>query len=154
MKILKIKIVRSANVGGGTHYTYPSSYNAGKVIFGPVYDLPDNVSGQLSEYIIVGIRDTDSASFLAGNGVEENGIVNEITEISQEDAIALGDVRVPQIQKITNPTIVLEICAKAALGVELTQEEQDAINPDNSAIGINKTKSFTERLAEALVEYA
>lgn len=147
MKLIKLKIKRE-QTAGRTHYTYPKGYEASKVRFGPFYEssLEKNLRkvrdrGNKDEFIIVGMNDRDATSFLA---------CAEATELSYDEALAIGSSWTEQVEITANPLLVLSIVAKATRGEPLSSEERDALDPNSSTPGINKTKSFKEQLDEFL----
>jgi hypothetical protein len=153
MKIIKMKIQR-LDIGGGTRYVYPKPYyEPKKVIFGPVYEAGAKERGMNYEYIIFGVRDADVSGFLAANSQVSGGFTFEVQEIDRNTAIADADPWAPQTERIIDQTKILAICAKAVRGEVLTQQEKDALDPNKTEIGINKTPSFTERLDDALGKF-
>ena len=153
MKILKMRLKRGPNAEGGTHYTYPPNYVPSKVKFGPVYEKDAKINHDTYQDIIIGVADGDVAGFLQDNNAVDGEHTFKVEEIVQEDANTLGNTWITQVEKITDQTEVLRICAKAAVGTELTQDEKDALDPDNGAVGINKSKSFETSLGEALAAF-
>lgn len=154
MKLLKMKIKRM-NIKDCTHYDYPTPYyNAYKVIFGPVYEggLEENVTlikarNTNDEFIIIGVEDSDLNDFLKANGYKDSdGFEFSCIEITQAEAEQDGTQWTKQIEKITDQNKVITILAKIGRGEILTQQEKDALNPDNLESGINKTKSFVQDL--------
>lgn len=161
MKLLKMKIKRT-DIDGGTHYDYPTPYyDANKVIFGPIYEggIEDNLETiknrkSNDEFIIIGVEDSNMNNFLSANGYKDNsGFEFSCVEITQTVAEQDGIRWTRQIEKITDMNRVVTILAKIGRGETLTQKEKDALNPDNSEIGINKTKSFAQHLQESIDKY-
>lgn len=148
-KILLVKAKRSRNPGGGTHYTYPPEYSAQQIQVLCYESVGENeiVSGRDNstnphEYLIGVVSDADAPHFLKSS---------DIREINQADANEKGRRWRPQIEQINDQTKVISILAKAVRGTQmLTSEEEQAINPDNPAIGISKSKLFDDLLAEYL----
>lgn len=143
-KILKILIDRESK-NGGTHYTYPPEYNAKHIqilAYESSYE-EDNVKsrGNKDEYVIGVVSDEHVPTFLKNDN---------ISEISVEEANKLGNRWTRQIEKISDEKKVLSILAKNLRGEELTQEDKDAIDPHKEAIGINKTKAFSDSLKEIM----
>lgn len=148
-----MRVKRSANAQGGTHYTYPPNYDPKKIKFGPVYEKDAKINHDKYQDIIFGVVDGDEVDFLKDNGCVDGLHTFTVEEISQNDANTLGNTWITQREKIVDQTEVLKICAKAVIGTALTQEEKDALNPDNPTPGINKTKSFEESLNEAVGKF-
>lgn len=155
MKLIKMRIRRD-NTGGNTHYEYPVPYyDAYKIVFGPIYEsgLSENCPDILTrdeddEFIVIGVKDEDLTQFLGCNNVVDagSGHVWTAVELTPAEAIVLGNIWTKQIEKITDQDVVTKILAKIGRSEELTQQEKDALNPDNAEPGINKTKSFEEDL--------
>ena len=161
MKLIKMRIRRDSSEGK-THYDYPVPYyDAYKVVFGPIYEsgLPDNAKSVMDrdaddEFIVIGVKDEDFSGFMACNGVvDKSGHTWTAVELTQAEAETLGTSWTNQTEKITDQDTVIKILAKIGRGEVLTQKEQDALNPDSSEIGINKTKSFKDTLAEHITLY-
>lgn len=149
MKIVKMKIRREMK-NGGTHYTYPVPYyNKDKVKF-LIYEKGAKARGENYQYILVGMKAEDLDSFLGADGIVKDGFKFEATEVTREQAIEDGDKWVDRVDKITDQQKVLKILSKMARNEEVTQAERDAIDPEKAERGINKSKSFTESLDEAL----
>jgi len=147
-KILLIKAKRSRNPGGGTHYTYPSEYDVQKIQVLCYESVGENEivttrdkSPQPHEFLIGVVSDEDSNQFLKSS---------DIREIQQTEANEKGRRWRPQVDKIIDQGKVMMILAKHARGEELTQEEIDVIDPDNPALGLNKSQLFDNLLTEYL----
>jgi len=65
-----------------------------------------------------------------------------ITELAEAQANEKGRAWRPQVTRITNEQVVLLITAKAALGMDLTDDERKALDPDDPTLGIGKSKLF------------
>ena len=141
MKMLKVGVIRSKISGGGTHYTYPLEYQAQKIqILG--YESGDESNdiatrGDKDEYCIGVVKDVDAPQFLKSP---------DITEITRDDAILLGNKWRKQTETITDQNKVISIIAKKMRNEALSQKEIDALDPNKAETGINKSKSFTEML--------
>jgi len=150
MKLIKMKI-NNVQVKGGTHYEYPKPYyDPRKVRYGPFYEGGVKERGIDETYIVFGVEDGDALQFLEANGKSIGGFVYSVVELTREEALEFGNAHTKQSVKITDQNKVLELCAKAVLGVELTKEEKSALDPNTSDLGISKTKSFEETLDAAL----
>lgn len=148
MKLLKIK-VKIDRRDGATHYTYPQPhYDMLRIVFGPIYEggrsenLPDiwarGSQESSEEYLLVGVENTLRVQDALQN--------SNIEEISEADCILLGTKWMGQEEKISDPNKVTLILAKSARGETLTQDELNALDPNNAEIGINKTLSFEDTL--------
>lgn len=144
MKILKIKIKRNQN-STGTHYTYPFGYDATKIhILCYESMLPENYNqivakGNTEELMIGVVKDEDIFSFLQSS---------DAIEITETEALLLGTQWTKQTEIITSSDVVLTVLAKVARNVTLTQTEKNAIDPNNSELGINLSRSFQDELIE------
>ena len=140
MKILKVKIKRE-QTGGGTHYVYPSEYDAEKITvlrYESTEKEADVIArGNTDEYLIGCVSDVDASQFLASG---------DIVELTKIDAIILGDTWVTKMETITNRDRVIQVLAKYTRGEKLTQQDKDILDPNHSETGIGKTRSFTEML--------
>jgi len=161
MKLIKMKVNRTANPQGGTHYEYPTPhYDAYKVAFGPIYEggLPEGADiargrDADDEFIVVGVKDVDAAQFLKAEGYVKDGVTYGASLISRPEAEALGLAWTKQTDKVTDQTRVNELLVKVGKGEELTQDEKDALNPEKSEVlGMGKSKSFKASLDESFVE--
>jgi len=156
MKLIRMRIKRT-KTPEKTHYDYPSCYDAKKVKFGPIYEgaMPENVvlinqRNQGDEFIVIGTTDEDAAEFLKAEGSQEQDFEFGAEEITEEEALADGNVWTKQREKITDQDKVLQILAKVARDETLTQQEKDAIDPSKDEPGINMSKSFEVSLNEFL----
>lgn len=147
VKYFKINIQREHPEEGRTHYTYPKEYDPKKIQVlayestGCESDVTKR--GDTEEYLIGAVADADAEIF--------SKIGEELTE---EEITTLGNKWTKQVEKITDQETVLKICAKAALGETLTDEEKAVINPDNETKGINKSKSFSAGLQDIKTHFA
>ncbi len=145
-KILKVKIKRTVG-GGKTHYDYPPEYDVSKIsVLRYESQDPDGMSdvkgrGDKDEYCIGVVNEADVPAFL---------ISKDIEEITSDVAKALGPKWYTQVDKISDPNKILAIVAKQARGEVLTQEEKDALDPDNPESGINKTPTWDEIIDESI----
>lgn len=143
-KILKVKITRSVD-GNRIDYVYPNSYDKDKILITCYEHVGDQASidsrGGGYEYWIGVVSDTDATGFL------ENP---DITELTQQEAETLGDTWRPQVDYVVDVIGVAAIVAKLRASESLTQEEDDSINPDNAAIGINKSIAYSQLLSNTL----
>ena len=152
MKIIKMR-VKKVEGAGVTKYTYPETYDAQKVKWGPFYEgaLPEKIEevrqrGLDDEYIIFGVDDKDASQFLSSNAKLEKGFTFAAQEITKEEALVDGNAWTMVREKITDQSKVIAILAKIARDEVLTQTEKDSLDPDKPEIGINKSKSFEESI--------
>lgn len=148
MKILKVKVKRSKNPEGGTHYTYPPEYDARKIqvlcyesIGDPTTVNDRDKTAEPYEFLIGVVNDGDASSFLESSDIEE---------IDQTTANSSGRLWRPQVVRIDNQERVLEIADKVFNNISLTQLDKSALNPDSSEPGISRSKLFDNLLAEHL----
>jgi len=156
MKFLKMTIQRR-KIENKTRYGYPTPhYEASKtkvLLYEGGLDSNAQVARDRNkddEYILIGVDDGDLAQFLKANGYEKDGFTYGAEEIDLAAMKSIGDAYTGQSTKITDENKVIQICAKAALGQALSQEEKDALDPEKDASGIVKTKKFSDRLTEIL----
>ena len=158
MRFIKMRIKRTRGEGK-THYAYPEPfYSAGKVRV-LLYESAMNANAKIArdrnkddEHILVGVNDDDVAEFLKAEGYEKDGFTYGAEEIDLATMKSIGDAYTSQMIKITDENKVIQLCAKAALGQALSQEEKDALDPEKDAPGIVKTKKFSVRLEEILAD--
>ena len=143
---LMIRAKRSKISGGGTHYEYPPEYDSQKIQVLCYESVGENDKVTLRdkgtkphEFLIGVVSDEDAPGFLKSP---------DINVIGQASAIEKGRRWRPQVEKILDQNKVLMVLAKVARGEVLTKGDKDAINPDNTANGINKSQKFDDLLAE------
>jgi hypothetical protein len=139
-KILKVKITKTDLGNGLAKFNCPPGFDPTKL--GDIVWERGGI-GIADEDCIIVVPDEDAPAFLSYGGA---------TELTQEDANTLGSVYKPQITKMSDSQSIIPIVAKLRASQALTQEEDDIINPDNPAKGINKTQAFPERLTAALIK--
>jgi hypothetical protein len=102
------------------------------------------VRGDNKDHFICVVADEDLAGLIANPDIEE---------LTQEQAIALGDVwRLPDPTLITDSDKIIEVLDKVHNSIALSSGDNDAIDPDNEAAGINRGYSFTNYLTDAIAE--
>lgn len=134
-KIIKVKVRHESKPGGVTHYVYPPEYDA-NLIEVTCYEFASmgiNSGDRSDEYCIGVVSDKNAPEFLKSD---------DIIEMSDADARIDGRKWRPQNERITDPDRVIMICKKAAAGTALTNDDKDAIDPDKSVAGIEKTISY------------
>lgn len=150
-KILKVKVKRTT-VGDKIFYSYPPNYTeqdklniASKAHFTCYEHVgdPESVSlrGGTHEYAVCVVSDADSVDLLTSP---------DIVELSQPEAIAIGDIWSPQIEFVSDPIGIPAIIAKLKASQALTTEENNAVDPDNPAPGISKSAAYTSILVDTL----
>lgn len=148
MRLLKIKIGRE-RVNNATKYTYPQPhYDMLSIIFGPIYEggrtenCPEiwarATKDKGDEFILVGVTDNLQLVEALKNP--------NIKEALRTDFIIEGHKWMGQEEKITDQRKVTLILAKIGRGEVLTITDKNALDPNHPEIGINKTKTFEERL--------
>lgn len=146
MKVLKVHIQRDRNEAR-THYTYPPEYDAQKIqVLAYESSLQKNFlkvveRGDIDEYLIGVVKDEDAPKFLKSSHIEE---------IDTDTTLELGEDWTETVERITDPIKVMTALKKMKAGESLTPEEDDAINPDNPALGVSRSRSFRDHLAEIL----
>jgi len=144
MKILKIKVKRE-QTQVGTHYTYPPEYDPYKIqVLCYESSLPENqinvvARGNKDEFLIGCVKNIDAPQFLANP---------DIIEITEVEALTLGNIWTKQVEKIVDQDGLLLLLAKVAKGQELTLQEQDLLNPANPNAYIQLSRSFSDVLNE------
>lgn len=146
MKVLKVHIKRDRN-DARTHYEYPPEYDAQKIqVMCYESSLPENFDkvverGDTDEYCIGVVKDEDAPQFLASPDIEE---------IDTDMALELGESWTRPVERITDQKTVTQVMAKMRAGVRLTQAEENAVDPDNPAPGVVRSRSFRQALSEIL----
>lgn len=136
-KILQITVKRE-QLPGLTQYTYPPEYDAKKIQVLCYEDRDETLLRNNGDQFCIGVvSDADAPQFW---------VSSDITEIGRTDAIVKGRRWRPQINKITNDDEVIRVIIKKMKGIVLTQKEKDALDPDSSEKGINKSRLFDDLL--------
>jgi hypothetical protein len=149
MILLKVKIKRDEKKGS-THLSYPTPYwDSKKVMFGPIYEDVQRGQGRTWSFCVIGVSELDAPNFLRGHNKKDGDHRYEVIEISKEEAISICDPWVPVVEVPTDRDAIMAALARKARG-KGTREDDDILNPDHPAIGYNKTKSFKERLEQAM----
>lgn len=146
-KILKVKIGLTIN-GNKWSRTYPPEYDKTKIKVLSYESIGDPATllarDDGTDYCIGVVSDADAATFLASA---------DITELNQTDANTQGAVWRPQINRISDRSKALAILGKVhnnPSNPSLTQDEQNAINPDHAETGVNKSQAFSDLLTTTL----
>lgn len=147
-KILKIRIKRTQKITG-TFYTYPPEYDSRKIQV-LVYESSLKVNeqsiinrGNQDEYLIGVVRDSDAPGFLSSSNVEE---------IDYSTAVDLGNLWRPQVVLLTGPQNIVDVLLKVHNKKTLTKLDKKVINPDDSTPGLIKSRSFINRLNNAIID--
>lgn len=93
-------------------------------------------------YTVGVVSDADAPAFLASK---------DIVELTEEEATTLGVIMKPQ-REIYDNAIIAPIFAKQRAAMVLTQEELDALDPDNPAKGITMSAHFSTKLSGVLAK--
>ena len=137
MKIVKVKLARNSNPGGGTHLTYPEHYHSDQIDILRYCGSEDFPNKDFAYCIGVLKKDEYLDEFLKSP---------EIVEIQEAQACADGDKWQPQIEIVKDSNKVVSILAKKARGIQLEQKDLDALDPDKDEAGIGKSKSVSDML--------
>ena len=145
MRYFKLKINKNVT-SERTEYVYPQWYNPEEIQV-LMYETTNTKGkgncekrGNVNEYVHVAIPNDLYAEVVAGK--------TDTEEMEREAFIADAEEIHEQIERITNPTRVLEILAKQARGVKLQKKELDALDPASEEEGTGKSKTFREKLKE------
>jgi len=77
-------------------------------------------------------------------------IRTSVTELTETEARALGDLHDPNIEKITNEAVVKRIEIKSNLGRTLTPDEEKALDQNDPALGFGWKKGLSDRITEEI----
>lgn len=142
MKILKVR-ARRTKAGGATHYSYPPEYDPKKIKVLCYESGGDKAGiiarGSTDEYLIGIVEDADAPQFLASA---------DITEMTRTDAVKDGSKWRPQKEKISDDGRLWSILRKVVKKEALTQDDEDALDPDKPTPGLTKTKTFEKMLED------
>lgn len=138
-KILQVTS-QTQKLPGSTRHTYPPEYDSTKINI-LCHELPSEITARNNNdcYWIGVVSDADAPGFL---------LSPDIIELSRANAITKGRVWREQINKIMDDDEVVRIIVKKMKGGTLTQKEINALDPDNSEKGINKSRLFDDLLDE------
>lgn len=152
MKYLKVKLVKGDHNKGEDQLVYPSVWNpyeVDRVKIGPIlYSGMIGDEGKNVEYILVCFKDDDVADRYIR---ESNG---DIIEVSEKVADAFVGYRwegrnMPD-EVVTDVNRLIAILVKKLVGMELTPDDMNAIDPDKPTPGINRIPKdrsiFTKRI--------
>lgn len=128
MKFYKITIMTD-----GTKMIYPSGYVGGIDRQHKAFLYYDE--GGVT-YQIIALPDT--VAF----------VDNNVTEITLEEACAKADIHKPKKTIITDEGMIRTIEIKSRLGIELTIQEQKAIDLEDETPGISWSQSLSEKFIE------
>lgn len=129
-KTVKVKMTRVQNQGR-IQNSYPMEYDPTKIQI----IAYEGINDASKPYCIGVVKDEDLDSFVTSL---------DIVEITQQEAETLGNTWRPQVTRIIDEQKIIGILEKVSNSQELTQAEKDAINPENSELGINKSTAFTD----------
>lgn len=142
MKILKVKAER-VRVPGHTRYIYPPGYMPDKIMVVAYESMSEKGLAEVEsrgdeyEFLIGVVSDKYAPGFLQTDSVEE---------ITEKEAIEIGKNWVDRVIQVKDQNKVIQILAKFALEMSLTEEDISALDAENPAIGINRSLGFDERL--------
>jgi len=143
MKYLRVEIKREENPGGGTHYVYPSEYDAQKVKFGPSYETfnPKKMASVKArtnkvEYCIIAVDDADAGTFLESDS---------IVAITEATFVAEGDDNTGETSDIIeDEEAVLKVLDKVVKGLPITPADLNVIDGAKPGRGVRRGKKFNE----------
>jgi len=141
-KIIKVKIKKEKK-DGATQFTYPKvcqDNNHSQHVTYVAYEA--DASNYPADYADGGKIVEEYAVGVIEEGDVFNALVadDDIEEMNETDANTFGKTWKPQVTKITDEQKVILILAKEEK--DRTQEEKDALDPENEEEGINKTPEF------------
>ena len=133
-KIIKAKIRKVRGIDG-TRFVYPPVWDAGAINVVVYQD-----DGLDEEYCIGIVADVNLARFTAHK---------DIVEIREGEANSLGRTWRKPVTSISDEQIVLRALENLRESpfarARLSQEQQDALDPDNEALGVSKSPEFDIR---------
>jgi hypothetical protein len=155
MKVIKMKVHRFDPGHGGTRDEYPPGYDPKKVVMGPHYEKGAKERGENFQFIIFGVRDADAAQFLNADAVEVNAKSGqkfkfeaaEQTRAEAEaeiDGFLRGEEYNQGAEFIEDDMVIAKTLAKVGKGEQLSQKEQDSLDPDKPERGLGRKKSVKE----------
>lgn len=164
MKLIKMKVHRYDPGHGGTRYEYPPGYDPKKVVMGPHYEKGAKERGDDFQFIIFGVRDADAPQFLSADAVEVNAGSGKLfkfeaaeqTRVEAEaeiDNFLRGETLDAGAEFIEDQVEVTKLLAKIGKGEVLTQEEQDALDPDKPQRGLGRKKSVKEHWNDKFAKF-
>ena len=142
MRTFEVRIDKnSTDVGGGrieTRYTWPNWWpEVIEAVLVEAYEQTD-VMGRRDEGCVCVCEDKIWAIIEAKNDPR-------IVPLTESSANEKGRRWRPQVVNIDDPTAVLLVCAKAVSGGKLTMKEKKALDPNDHAKGICRSKLFDVR---------
>lgn len=144
MKFIKMRVKHTEHDNGkGGKFEYPPDYDPQKVKLGPVY-FWSQAKGNPYCDIIFGVKDSDADQFLWENGREVDGHKFLAMEVTEEECVEAFREHSPvnTTGTVSDTERVLNILAKSARGIELTQVELDALDPEKDEAGINNPRKW------------
>lgn len=142
MKILKVKIEVTHENGGTQYIGYPKIWldNTNKIpeILYPK-DRTDEVDENGKTYQIV-------YPVLPDDLYEKMKDLPICSEPNLTEFTIYSDKHAPSVEVINNQQKVISILAKVGRKQILTKQEENALDPDNQEIGINKTEKWTDKI--------
>lgn len=133
----------------GTSYVYPSiGWDPMKVVFGPFYEAPRRGTGREKEDIVFGVHQYDLDFFLRAHGTVNQDHHFTVEEISKEEAIEIASPWLRQTERVVHAEAAISALSRIVRG-QARDDDYNIIDPENSAIGINQTKTFSQLLDEA-----
>ncbi len=125
----------------GHRMKYPDIYDSseveinkkGKIIYEGAFSRGEN-----TEQCLLCVQDTLADKYVAGSG----GLIKEVTAVQADAWLATNKQELAKpAEEITDEARLTGIVAKKTAGQALSQEDLDAVDPDNLTKGINKRKT-------------
>ena len=118
----------------------------GGIIYPPAYHTtPLQGGGYITE------KDSKKGSMILwGDDVSISNYIGHsaVTELTKEEAIAYSETHQERVLKVTDPVQLELIKIKALLGRPLTQEDENAIDPDNLTNGVIRAEIFADQISK------
>ncbi len=125
----------------GHRMGYPGIYNAAEVELnkkGPIIYEGAFSRGENTEQCLICVQDALATKYVTGSG----GLVKEVTDVEADAWLARNKQETDKpVEEITDQGRLIAIQTKTAVGQPLSQEDKDAVDPDNITKGINKRKT-------------
>jgi len=143
MKFLKVKIIRNTNANEPT-MQYPVTYNAAEVegdIKGRIIYDGGLSRGEDTEECLILVSDDLATIYSKDKDMEVLTKAQANTWLASNDG--LKDQPNEQVTDINRLTAII---AKKSAGVELSQEDLDALDPTKDVLGINTTPKTVDTI--------
>lgn len=125
----------------GHRMGYPGVYNAAEVELnkkGPIIYEGAFSRGENTEQCLMYVQDALADKYVARSG----GLIKVVTDVEADAWLAVNKQETAKpVEEITDQGRLIAIQAKTAAGQVLSQEDKEAVDPDNLTKGINKRKT-------------